>query len=43
MTREYVVKVNGVYFTGIGATYEEAKADANRQALLYFWGQKPLK
>lgn len=36
----YVIEVRHKFFTGYGSTYKEAEADAQRQALLYFWGQK---
>lgn len=36
----YVIEVRHHYFTGVGRSYAEAKADAQRQSLLYFWGQR---
>lgn len=36
----YVIEVRHTFFTGYGSTYKEAEADAQRQALLYFWGQR---
>lgn len=35
----WVVEVRGRLFKGEGQTIADAKADANRKALLSFWGQ----
>lgn len=40
MMKTYIVEVRHMFFEGVGKTYKEAKEDANRKALLYFWGQK---
>lgn len=36
----WVIEVRHKFFTGHGYTVAEAKADAQRQALLHFWGQR---
>ena len=36
----WVIEVRHKFFTGRGASIAEAKADAQRQALLHFWGQR---
>lgn len=35
---EWTIKVGGFYYTGVGTTVAEAKADAMRVALLKKWG-----
>lgn len=37
---KWVIEVRHSYFTGYGKNVAEAKADAQRQALLHFWGQR---
>ena len=36
----WTIEVRHTSFTGHGWTVAEAKADAQRQALLHFWGQR---
>lgn len=43
MMKSYSVKVGNTYFTGYGKTVEEAKVNAQKEALLVKWGMKPFK
>ena len=36
----WTIEIRHTFFTGHGCTVDEAKADAQRQALLHFWGQR---
>lgn len=43
MMKSYTIEVGHTYFTGYGKTVAEAKANAQKEALLVKWGMKPFK